>query len=137
MHVRTQRAKTLEVAIVSENPETLDGLQAYLTAAGVAARCTRDIDDCLRLSPAGTLAVVLFPDDFAWESVLAAVAELRAKRPNALPMLVTAHPKRFEALREADKLLVVPRPVWGWTILDAIRAHVDGRPAEKLNVGEV
>src|SRR5438128_389291 len=126
MNVRTQRAKTMEVAIVSLNPETLDGLQGYLSAAGVDARCTRDLDACSRNAPADTLAFVLFPDDFAWESVVAAIAELTAKRPRALPVLVTAHPKRFDTLIDADKVLVVPRPVWGWAILDALRAHLAG-----------
>lgn len=133
MNVRAPRAKTMEVAIVSLNPETLDGLHGYLSAAGVAARCTRDIDDCSRSASAETLAFVLFPDDFAWERVVAAVAELREKRPRALPVLVTAHPKRFAAMTDAENVLVVARPVWGWAILDALRAHLAGDPASKTN----
>ena len=125
MDARTRRATTTDVAIVSMNPETLDGLQAYLSAAGVAARCMREIDDCARGGSDGTLAFVLFPDDFAWERVAIAVGELVAKRPRALPVLVTAHPKRYEKLLEAEKVLIVARPAWGWSILDAIRAHLD------------
>jgi hypothetical protein len=125
MRGRTERITTAEVAIVSNNPETLDGLQSYLNAAGVAARCTSDLDDCARVASPRTLAFVLFPDDFTWERVVALVAELASERPTALPVLVTAHPRRFESLM-SDKVLVMPRPVWGWTILEAIRAHLDG-----------
>lgn len=134
MNLRMQRAKTMEVAIVSLNPETLDGLQGYLSAAGVAARSTRDIDNCSRSAPPDTLAFVLFPDDFAWERVVAVIAELMAKRPLALPVLVTAHPKRFADLTDADRVLVVPRPVWGWAILDALRAHLAGEPPKQPDV---
>jgi hypothetical protein len=128
MFVRTDPAWSAEVAIVSTNPETLDGLHGYLNAAGVHARCLRELDACSRSAPASTRAFIVFPDDFAWEHVVAAVAELTAGRPSALPILVTAHPKRFAKLIDADKVLVVPRPVWGWTILDAIRAHLAGAP---------
>lgn len=129
MHPRAERTSAAEVSIVSTNPETLDGLQAYLNAAGVAARCTREIDDCSRLASANTRAFVVFPDDFSRERVVAAIAELTSKRPSALPVLITAHPNRFAELLDADKVLVVARPVWGWTILDAIRAHLEAVPA--------
>lgn len=124
MHARGVGDAGIEVAIVSTNPETLDGLQSYLTAAGVTARCTRSIEECARLSTQ-TIAFVLFPDDFRWQSVRSAIADLAAQRPHALPVLVTAQPKRFAELVEADRVLVVPRPVWGWKILDAIRAHYE------------
>src|SRR5689334_4427167 len=70
-----------EVAIVSTNRETLDRLEAYLRGAGVVVRCTREIDDCLRCVPAGTRAVVLFPDDFRPRSVLAALTLFAEQRP--------------------------------------------------------
>ena len=126
MHTRASPpAKTVEVTIVSSNPETLDGLHSYLSAAGVVARCTRTIEDCLRVASESALAFVVFPDDFRWETVLAAVADLTENHPRALPVLVTAQPRRYEELFSGGKVLVVPRPVWGWAILDAIRAHLD------------
>jgi hypothetical protein len=58
--------------------------------------------------------------------VLETIADVDARRPGILRMLVTSQPKTFEALASSRRnLLVVPRPAWGWTILDAIRAHVD------------
>lgn len=126
MHTRTRAAGSQHVAIVSANPETLDGLQSYLQSAGVAARGTRRLEDCAELKAPATVAVVLFPDDFASETVMATVLDLGARGPGILSVLVTGHPKMFDALASRGRnVLVVPRPVWGWTILDAIRAHVD------------
>jgi len=126
MPTRKRTPTPQQVAIVSANPETLDGLQSYLQSAGVAARGTRRLEDCAELKAPATAAVILFPDDFPQESVMAIIADIGARGPNILRVLVTSHPKAFEALAEGRRnVLVVPRPVWGWTILDAIRAHVD------------
>lgn len=126
MHTRKRAKGPQQVAIVSTNPETLDGLQSYLHGAGVTARGTRRLEDCAALTATSTVAVVLFPDDFPCESVMAAVADIGARGPSILRVLVTGHPKAFEPLVEGrENVLIVPRPVWGWTILDAIRAHVD------------
>jgi hypothetical protein len=127
---KRETSLAFEVAIVSANPETLDGLQSYLSSAGVRARCTRDVAECARFAPATTTAFVLFPDDFQWEKVAAAIGELRELRPRALRVLVTSHPRRLEELASADSDVVVARPAWGWTILDAIRAHVGGEMAQ-------
>jgi hypothetical protein len=111
-----------EVAIVSFNRETLDGLQGYLEGAGLTARCGSSLGACLSLASERTRAVVIFPDDFRWEKVVATLADLAARYPRVLPVLVTAHRQRFQKLA-ADEVLIVPRPAWGWTILDAIRAR--------------
>lgn len=130
-NAKRERALACEVAIVSANPETLDGLQSYLSSAGVLARCTRDVSACADAAPATTTAFVLFPDDFRWENVAAAITELRARRPRALRVLVTSQPGRFQdlATHESESDVIVPRPAWGWKILDAIRAHVAGASA--------
>ncbi len=126
MQSRKPRTGPQQVAIVSANPETLDGLQSYLRGAGVAARGTRRLEECCDLTAPLTVAVVLFPDDFPCDSVMTILAEICARRPSILRVLVTGHPKVFEPLVEGlPNVLIVPRPVWGWAILDAIRAHVD------------
>lgn len=127
MQPRTHGPRSQQVAIVSANIETLDGLETYLRSAGVAARGSERLEDCADLTGAATVAVVLFPDDFAWETVRATLEALAARRPKVLRVLVTGQPKKLDALLEAHpNVLVVPRPVWGWTILDAIRARLDG-----------
>jgi DNA-binding response OmpR family regulator len=122
-----ERERVDEVVIVSNNPETLDGLQKYLSDAGLKARCARDVDDCTKAVSSSTVAVVLFPDDYPSTKVVAALGTLAEQRPLTLPVLVTSRLDRFERLGFSDRVLLVPRPVWGWAILDAIRAHVVSR----------
>lgn len=131
MRARTHEPKDFEVALVATNPETLDGLQAYLRAAGLSARCVREIETCFRHSGAGPTAFVIFPDDFAWESVTAALDDGDKHRQDALRIVVTAQPKRLESRGQSEHVVIVPRPAWGWTILDAIRAYADRRRGSK------
>jgi hypothetical protein len=112
---------TLHVTIVANNPETLDGLQEYFQRAGIDARGTRQIEGWKRTSPP-CAAVVLFPDDFAFDEVKRTVGQLQRARPNILSILVSADPKRFEAV--AGDAIVIPKPAWGWTILDTIRGRL-------------
>lgn len=118
------RSEVTAVTIVATNPETLDSLQSYLRGAGLGARCTRDLAECTQCAAEsdGKLAVVIFPDDFRWEKVAAALARLAALRRPVLTVLVTAHPQKLEKVRPAEDIVIMPRPVWGWKILDAIRA---------------
>jgi hypothetical protein len=115
------------VTIVSANPETLDGLQSYLRQAGIRARGTGEIESgaAMDLDPT---AVVFFPDEFPADDVLKEVARLRRERPQVLIVLVTREPRRFTqtlATNERAPTIVVPKPVWGWAILDAIRGHLE------------
>jgi hypothetical protein len=126
MRTRPAAAGSRQVAIVSTNPETLDGLETYLRSVGIRARGWRRLEDCSDLTSTSTLAVILFPDDFPWEAVIATVAELATRCGTTLRLLVTGQPKKYERLVEAgEHVVVISRPVWGWTILDAIRAHAD------------
>jgi hypothetical protein len=122
---RSEPGGALEVAIISGDAETRGELEAYLRAAGVTPWATGAIQQCVELAPPGTVAFVFFPDGFPTESVVRAVEVLTKRRPSALPVLVTAHARELEELRLGDKVLIVPRPVWGWAILDAVRAHLD------------
>ena len=122
----SRQQETLLVTIVASSAETLDGLQAYLSLAGLSARGTR------RLSDVGNepcTAVVLFPDDFAVKEVLRALARLRREQPSVLLLLVTREPRRYapSAADGAGRVpIVLPKPAWGWTILDAIRLAAEG-----------
>src|SRR5580658_1730433 len=125
--------RRLHVTIVSDNPETRDGMEAYLQRAGVTTNGTKDVDRLSEMTPPASSAVLLFPDDFRSESVLSALATLRFRRPKTLPVLVTKEPKRFESLLTSKSglaPLLVSKPVWGWTILDAIRARLDSETPE-------
>jgi DNA-binding response OmpR family regulator len=117
----------LHVTLVSDNPETLDALEAYLRRAGVKTTATRDVDTMVEHTPLTSSVILIFPDDFPAASVRSALASLRSRRRNVLPVLVTKTPKQFESLALVDGAevpLVIPRPAWAWTILDDIRARL-------------
>ena len=118
------------VSIVSNNPDTIDGLQLYFKGAGIPSHCTRTITDIEMVAPSVVTATVLFPDDFATEKVLALIRDLRRSRPRVFALLITCEPQRYRAVVEANGLslppLVLPKPSFGWDILDAIRAHAGG-----------
>ncbi|MBK8170218.1 MAG: hypothetical protein IPK60_07710 [Sandaracinaceae bacterium] len=114
------------VTVIAENRETIDGLHGYLQNAGVASRTSRALQDATAVPPAIT-AVVLFPDEFDVAQVVKRVSSLRATRPQLLIVVVTSTPQRFRPALDADPNsrlpIVLPKPAFGWTILDAIRVQ--------------
>lgn len=129
---RQRKTNTLHVTIVSDNVETLDELQSYLRRAGVGTNGTKHVDKITERTPATSSAVIFFPDDFAASAVATALATLRKARPTLLIVVVTREPKRYEEGQDRATAppVVVPKPAWGWTILDTIRARIDDVPAE-------
>lgn len=117
---------SIHVTVVAESPETIDGLHGYLDGAGVESRAIRAVREA-HVVPARSTAVVIFPDEFGVDDVVASITSLRAARPRLLILLVTGAPQRFRAALEPDGRslppIVLPKPAFGWTILDAIRAH--------------
>jgi len=128
-HARRTSRSPIYVSIVSANPETLDGLQVYFGAAGVPSHCTRAVRDLDLVAPACATAAVIFPDDFHGPEVQKLLRELRSARPRFLSLLVTREPQRFRDLAKADGRsippIILPKPSFGWDILDAVRAHAD------------
>ena len=120
----------MQVSIVSSNPETLDALQEYLRNAGVTCHTARAIRDLTMSAPSSLSSAIIFPDDLQDLDVLAFLPQLRRDRPKLLTVLVTREPNRYrtavERGGESALALVLPRPSFGWEILDAIRAHADG-----------
>jgi hypothetical protein len=119
---RNVPVQSVQVTIVAVSAETLDGLQGYLSRAGVGARCTRDL---VGAHAAPCSAVVFFPDDFSLDEVIQELGRLRRERPSVLPLLVTGQPQRYLSAGMSEGKgpapIVMPRPAWGWMILDAIR----------------
>jgi hypothetical protein len=122
--------KGLSVTVVARNAETLRALESYLHGAGVPANGTRMVDRVLEMTPPSAAAVILFPDDYPEEVVALALGALERERPDVLAVIVSQEPRRFEQLTETGRSrhsapLVIPKPAWAWTILDAVRARLD------------
>lgn len=118
------RKQAVHATVVSDNLETLRDLQAYFDASGIPTHATR----ALRETPsADTTAMVLFPDDYVVDEVNAMLAALQAERPRLLVVLVTRSPQLFEHQPDGRSRppIVLPKPSFGWSILDAIRANAD------------
>lgn len=129
--VRRSSPKSNYVTVVADNPQTLNGLDAYFRGAGVASNGTHRLQDVSMVPPAAT-AVVLFPDDFQRGDVEASIVSLRRARPKLLIVVVTGEPQHLGAAIEPDghsvPPLVLPKPAFGWTILDAIRGRGSQKP---------
>lgn len=118
----------LSVTIVSSNRETLGALEAYLRGAGVITTGTRAIERLVEMTPASAAAVILFPDEYPGATVTKALVALQRARPRVLAVVVTNEPSRFEHVTPVSgdgAPLVIPKPAWAWTILDAVRARLD------------
>ena len=122
------RPTTPQVVVISDNSETLDGLQAYFAGVGIHTRSFRSLQ-LARAIPPATTALVVFPDELPLADVVEDLAAVREQQPWLLLLLITAHPQRFAALSRDGhpvQAIVLPKPVFGWTIVDAIRHHAEG-----------
>lgn len=104
--------------VVAKHRETLDGLVAYLDGAGV--RCLGS--STLPADLGSASAVVLFPDDFATDAVLAWIRDTERRAPRPRVVVVTRDCATFSTQTGREKPRVLPRPSFGWDILDAVRA---------------
>ena len=124
---KRRRRAPQSVSILSNNRETLDALRTYFEQAGVRAHCALSVNDLAGVAHSAATAAVIFPDDFAAGEILTLLRELRRSRPRLLALLVTREPQRFGSALDADgeslPPLVLPKPSFGWEILDAIRAY--------------
>lgn len=119
---------SLCVKVVADNLQTIDGLRDYLTRAGVASHVARELCGVDGVPPQIT-AVVLFPDEFATDRVEKTVLEWRCARPELLIVVVTTTPQAYRAALAPDGSsyppVVLPKPAFGWALLDSIRAHAE------------
>lgn len=123
--------RQLHVTVVARQRETVDGLCDYLGGAGVRTTGATDLAHLSAGVPADSVVVVVFPDDFMFLAVAAEVASLRTARADMLVVLVTNDARRFEALPTIDTgydPVVIPKPAWGWTILETIHARLEAGP---------
>ncbi|HKO92100.1 MAG TPA: hypothetical protein VJU61_13145 [Polyangiaceae bacterium] len=115
--------------VVCDDDDTLLRLREYLLRAGVPTRATRQLRDAWKSSDGE--AIVLLPDDFATGEVTDGLSRLLSRTQAPFLIIVTAGPRLFEPLIEelgnADSVVIIPKPVWGWTILDLLRGWIGTR----------
>lgn len=128
MPVSTQDLKSPLCIVVADNRETADALHEYLSKAGIPTRTSRWLRDVSALCKDAS-ALVLFPDEYAEAEVRASLLGLRATCPHLLLLLITALPQRVRAVCDPDDHsvlpVILPKPVFGWNLLDAIREHAE------------
>ncbi len=121
------RPSKVTVVVVSPSAATRDPLLDYFREAGVTAHGVGGAKDISRACRSAS-ALVVFPDELEHPLVVSQLEAARAARPDVLFLLVTGSPQRFAACagKKGDSVLprVLAKPVFGWTLLDAIRAHV-------------
>jgi hypothetical protein len=123
----TERAGArFSALVVGDDDDTLLRLRDYLLRAGVPTRATRSL--CDAWSSSGE-AIVLLPDDFDSGEVTDGLSRVLSRPPVPFIIIVTAAARLFEpliqSLDSAHSVVVMPKPVWGWTILDLLRAWND------------
>lgn len=115
-------AARIRIGIIANNDRTVSDLLAYFAKVGIDAYRHTETDSA---STCDVLqAMVIFPDDFDAEPVDRLLAQLTSREPALFQLIVTRQPQRFTAAAELPRL-IMPRPTFGWLILDAIRAHLD------------
>jgi hypothetical protein len=129
MTSRPPKSVPLLVTVVAKNAYTLEGLKVYLQGAGLFTTTTGALDRVLEVTPSAAAAVIVFPDEYEIGVARHALARLKSDRAETLRVIVTNEPRRFE---EADvepppvtAPLVLAKPAWAWTILDAVRIRLD------------
>lgn len=115
------------VGVIARNPETLADLRGYLSEAGVSSAATTQLRDAVKLL-AHTKALVIFPDELDTQQVLATLRQARTTHPQQLVVIVTSAPQHLSSALQPDGRsivpMVLPKPAFSWTILDALRAHL-------------
>jgi hypothetical protein len=119
------QARSFNALVISASSETLDGLTAYFSRAGVSCESRRTANPLAGL-PTSVRAVVVFPDDFPSHEIGTYLALVGARRPDVTLVIVTSDAAAYAARRTTEgrplNATVLPRPAFGWTILDVVRA---------------
>lgn len=120
----TRRVPSAFALIVSRNTRTAESLCSYFDERGLMATVTDRMDKIEQANP--ITAVVVFPDEFGMDDAPRGIRKLVRGFPRARVVVVTRDTHLYDDLvgeqnREGrDLLFVLPRPVWGWELLDQV-----------------
>ncbi len=130
-------ASSATVRIITRNPETALSLRAYFWEHDIEAT----IEDSFDGSEGGgrLAAILIFPDEFQRLQALEGVARLVRDVRKAIVIVVTCEMARFDRVvaehrsGKAARLLILPRPVWGWTLLEQVHKALHSRVDPSLD----
>jgi hypothetical protein len=114
------------VALISSAGEARTALAAYLRSAGF------DVHECDELSVSsafGALVMISAPETSSDHLVAEVRARIKAARSQRV-VVVTAKPSALKELvaLHGERLYVLPAPVFGWDVVDTLRASEPTRP---------
>lgn len=122
-------ARPLRATVIALDNRTREDAWSCLVAAGASVETCRFFGE---LADVRAGALVVFPDDYPDDEILRALKALRARRPRVRMVLVTSRPRYFEELlvsrRGGVAPQILPRPVFAWALVDAVRGDVTSRP---------
>jgi hypothetical protein len=123
---RGSKPTASSVAILARSVETLRALGGYLEGCGLQTAPLRRLDEigAWRAQPA---AMICFPDEFLDEDFNGSMRSLRQAQPKLLLVMVTRDAASIAdavaPLRGSLVPIVMPRPSFGWAIVDVLREH--------------
>ena len=119
------REPTPATLVVCDDDGTLLRLREYLTKAGFSFRGARKLADAWRQARS-CASMVLMADDFDTGEVVAGMLGMLARPPKPFVVIVTSARRQLEPialLEQPGSVVIIPRPAWGWTIVDLLRGR--------------
>jgi hypothetical protein len=113
----------VKLTLVSPDADVVRSVADYLSHFGARLSSTSRLSEIADAAEdAGADTVVLFADDYSPEEVRTVVRTLSLR----LTVIVTSERAEYETLRGqcATLVIVLPRPTWGWALLEAVRSGV-------------
>jgi hypothetical protein len=110
--------------VISRNAETLDGLHEYFSRTGVSSSSRSELNPLADV-PERVRVLVVFPDDFPAHEVATYLSVVRTRRRDLGLVIISKDPPTYTAMTAMNghplHATVLPRPAFGWRIVDAIR----------------
>jgi len=125
----TNPVSGIKVLIISRDGETIDGTYEYLRRVGASPQSATNLKDAIA-SAESAEAVIFFADDYAKESAMEVLGQLRKRLTAKVVIVVSDQVEAFASIGAGETqgcVTLLRRPTWGWMLVDAIRSQL-GRP---------
>jgi|SRR5688572_16538540 hypothetical protein len=119
------QSRSAVILIVSRNAATAQRLRAYFEHFGAIATTIDHLKVAAWVRD-DVRAVVVFPDEFPHSLAAEALRKIARRFTQSWMVIVTRDTARFEGVvadagsAHRGRLFVLPRPVWGWALLDRV-----------------